>query len=110
MIKNIPNKYTQEILLSEFSVNHDNTIDFFYLPIDKDNECNVGYAFLNFIHTSYIKSFYKEFHGKKWKKYNSAKICNLCYARYQGTLELANHFRHTKILQQKDRKVRPLIG
>ena len=47
---------------------------------------------------------------KKWKKYRSPKICNISYARYQGTLELANHFRHTKVLHQKDRKLRPLIG
>ena len=36
MVKNIPNKYTQETLLQEFSNNHENTFDFFYLPIDKD--------------------------------------------------------------------------
>lgn len=47
---------------------------------------------------------------KKWKKYKSAKICNIFYARYQGTLQLADHFKHTKIINQKDRKIKPLIG
>ena len=36
MVKNIPNKYSQDNLLEEFSINHDKTFDFFYLPIDKD--------------------------------------------------------------------------
>lgn len=36
MVKNIPNKYTQEILVEEFTVNYENKFDFFYLPIDKD--------------------------------------------------------------------------
>lgn len=36
MVKNIPNKYTQESLLEEFSVKFENRFDFFYLPIDKD--------------------------------------------------------------------------
>lgn len=36
MVKNIPNKYTQEMLLEEFTVNYENKFDFFYLPIDKD--------------------------------------------------------------------------
>ena len=36
MVKNIPNKYTQEMLLEEFTINYENKFDFFYLPIDKD--------------------------------------------------------------------------
>jgi hypothetical protein len=70
----------------------------------------VGYAFVNFVSTSSLKSFYKEFHGQRWKKHKSPKICNICYARYQGTLQLADHFKHTKIINQKDRKLKPLIG
>ena len=70
----------------------------------------MGYAFVNFTSTSALKDFYSEFHGQKWKRYKSPKICNICYARYQGTLQLADHFKHTKIINQKDRKVKPLIG
>lgn len=36
MIKNIPNKYTQDMLLEEFNDHYQNKFDFFYLPIDKD--------------------------------------------------------------------------
>lgn len=36
MVKNIPNKYSQEMLLEEFTINYENKFDFFYLPIDKD--------------------------------------------------------------------------
>lgn len=36
MVKNIPNKYSQETLLQEFSVKFENKFDFFYLPIDKN--------------------------------------------------------------------------
>jgi hypothetical protein len=34
----------------------------------------------------------------------------MCYARYQGTLQLADHFKHAKIMNQKDRRLKPLIG
>lgn len=34
MIRNIPNKYTQEMLLEQFEENHKKKFDFFYLPID----------------------------------------------------------------------------
>ena len=34
MIRNIPNKYSQKMLLEEIDTNHAGVYDFFYLPID----------------------------------------------------------------------------
>ena len=34
MIRNIPNKYTQKMLLAKINENHRDKYDFFYLPID----------------------------------------------------------------------------
>jgi hypothetical protein len=53
---------------------HEKTYDFFYLPIDFKNRCNMGYAFINFIDTKYIKFFYELLHGKKWPHFNSEKV------------------------------------
>ena len=43
MIKNIPNKYHVNLLMSTIDANHKLSYDFFYLPIDSQNNCNVGY-------------------------------------------------------------------
>lgn len=55
--------------------------DFFYLPIDFKNRCNMGYAFINFIDSTYIFDFYTKFNGLGWEKFNSDKICQITYGR-----------------------------
>ena len=44
MVKNIPNKYTQDMLLEEFSIRSPGIVekfDFLYLPIDKNVKLNL---------------------------------------------------------------------
>jgi len=74
MIKNIPNKYTQWMLLSKIDEGYKGLYDFFYLPIDLYNNCNVGYAFINFVLPIFILKFYEDFNGHKWNKFNSGKV------------------------------------
>ena len=80
MIKNIPNKYTKKMMIDEFDKKFKKKYDFFYLPIDFQNLCNVGYAFINFIQAATIREFFLEYNGKKWRKFNSNKICAITYA------------------------------
>ena len=83
MIKNIPNKYTQRMLLNTIDESFKGTYDFFYLPIDFKNKCNVGYAFINMVQPGYIVPFVQKFDHKKWDKFNSEKVCQISYARIQ---------------------------
>jgi len=108
MIKNIPNKYDQQMLLQAVDKNHKGTYDFFYLPIDFKNKCNVGYAFINFIDPTSIVTFYEDFNNKKWEKFNSEKVCKLTYARIQGKDCMIVHFKNSSLLFE-DPKCRPLI-
>ena len=110
MIRNIPNKYTQDMLVDELNRNHKHKYNFFYLPIDYNNSCNVGYAFINFIHAKFISSFYQEFNGRKWNKFNSEKICSLAYARIQGTASLMNHFQYSSMMNHRVQHIIILLG
>ena len=109
MIKNIPNKYTLTSFLNEININFKNTYDIFYLPIDYINKCNLGFAFINFVEPFHIILFYEIYFGKKWKKFNSDKVCDLLYAKFQGRKELITHFEKGKVLTFENENKRPLI-
>uniref|UniRef100_A0AAV1UE18 Mei2-like C-terminal RNA recognition motif domain-containing protein n=1 Tax=Peronospora matthiolae TaxID=2874970 RepID=A0AAV1UE18_9STRA len=108
MIRNIPNKYTQQMLLTEINRNHRGGYDFFYLPIDFKNKCNMGYAFINFIEAAHIKAFHQEFDGQKWTNFNSEKVCAISYARLQGKQAMIARFQNSSLLE-KHESYRPLV-
>ena len=112
MIKNIPNKYTQKMLLTlleeRFSGFSPFPFDFFYLPIDFKNRCNVGYAFINMTSPFAIPKLVEEFHGRRWPKFNSEKICCIAYARIQGRNALIQHFQNSSLLHE-DKRCRPVL-
>ncbi len=81
MIRNIPNKYSQKMLLERIDRHNASKWDFFYLPIDLKNNCNVGYAFINFVEPPFIVPFYQDLNGKSWERFNSEKICEITYGR-----------------------------
>jgi len=110
MIRNIPNKYTQEMMLELINENYKDSYDFFYLPIDLKNKCNLGYAFINFLSPEYIVSFFKEFEGARWGQcVVSQKVCSIRYARLQGREALESHFNSSKVMCQADKKLKPLL-
>lgn len=81
MIRNIPNKYNQKMMLQLLEEQFEGVFDFFYLPIDFRNKCNVGYAFINFVHPIYILRFFDRFNAQTWPRFNSDKICELTFGR-----------------------------
>lgn len=108
MIRNIPNKYTQQMLLQEINQRHHGKYDFFYLPIDFKNKCNMGYAFINFMDPAHIVRFYQEFDNQKWTNFNSEKVCAISYARLQGKQAMITRFQNSSLLE-KHESYRPLV-
>lgn len=102
MIKNIPNKYTQTMLINLLNEHHFGCFDFVYLRMDFKNKCNVGYAFVNFTKIEYIISFYHKINNKGWKMFSSNKISELTYASIQGFDNLINKFRNSLVMKEQE--------
>lgn len=96
------------MLLDEVDVHHRGTYDFFYLPIDFKNRCNVGYCFINFLDPSYIVGFVQEFNGHRWKNFNSEKVCAVTFARIQGKAAMISRFQNSSLLEKHD-DYKPLL-
>ena len=99
MIKNIPNKFTKDILLNIIDQNFSGAYDIFILPTDMSKNKNFGYAFINFISSYYIPNFYYMFNGKKWSNTNSEKVCQITYSKIQGKSNLILHYPSKSVFQ-----------
>ena len=113
MIRNIPNKYSQDFLLGLLeAAGLNGSFDFFYLPVDFRNRCGLGYAFVNFVSFSAAVKAYKHFHNHRWDEFtgdfNSRKVCQVSYARVQGRDALVQHFKTAKF-PSSDPEFCPLV-
>jgi hypothetical protein len=102
MIKNIPNKFTREMLIKIIDQNFRGTYDVFILPTDSNHYKNFGYSFINFTNSYYIPYFYYMFNGNKWSFTNSKKICEITYSKIQGKNNLLNHYPSKIIYENKE--------
>jgi hypothetical protein len=96
IIRNIPNKCTISSLLQDINQYFNHKYNVIYLPLDINNQSNLGYGFIDFIDPMHIPLFYEIFNGKNWLKYNSFKICQLAYSKCQGKDELIKYI-HKKL-------------
>jgi protein phosphatase 1 regulatory subunit 42 len=55
-----------------------------------------------------IPALVEEFHGRRWPKFNSEKICKISYARIQGKNSLIQHFQNSSLLHE-DKRCRPVL-
>ncbi len=78
------------LLLPPFLSPCSGSFDFFYLPIDFRNKCNLGYCFLNFLDAASAARLYRQYHAKRWEEYNSKKV--------RGVLRMSWNFEHRTAL------------
>lgn len=108
MLRNIPNKYTREMLLDELKTRgFIKEIDFFYLPIDLRRQCNLddpqtwnhGYCFVNVTSTDAIGRFRTAFEGLKLDKVKkSGKVCEVGIGKIQGLEANIEAYRNSVVM------------
>lgn len=109
MMRNLPNKYTQHMLLEKL---HDlgfaGTFDFLYLPIDRETNANKGYCFINFSEPYYAWMLKTTCEGQKMGKFNSSKEVSVVPASLQGFEANYAHYSNTNV-NRGDPTARPLF-
>ncbi|KAH8119406.1 RNA recognition motif 2-domain-containing protein [Phellopilus nigrolimitatus] len=102
MIKNIPNKLSDRDLVEFIGKVCPCKIDFLYLRMDFQNGCNVGYAFVNFIHVQDLLHFARTKLGVKWNMFSSEKVLQMSYANYQGKEALVEKFKNSCVMDERE--------
>eukprot|EP00931_Biecheleriopsis_adriatica_P053480 TRINITY_DN31305_c0_g1_i1.p1 TRINITY_DN31305_c0_g1~~TRINITY_DN31305_c0_g1_i1.p1 ORF type:complete len:326 (-),score=79.35 TRINITY_DN31305_c0_g1_i1:93-1070(-) len=83
MVRNVPVRYTQDVLLSEWPAQTEG-FNFLYLPACIKKKCNSSFAFVNFVSPEAAQSFAKRWHQKRLKLYHSRKALDISLAEVQG--------------------------
>ncbi|RYP92219.1 hypothetical protein DL770_001638 [Monosporascus sp. CRB-9-2] len=101
MLRNIPNKVDQEMLKDIVDQSSKGKYDFMYLRIDFANDCNVGYAFINFVDPLDIIDFVNARGNKRWNCFKSDKVAEISYATIQGKDCLVQKFRNSSVMLEQ---------
>ncbi|CAJ1409977.1 unnamed protein product [Effrenium voratum] len=109
MLRNLPNKYNQQMLLEELnSSGFLGTFDFLYLPIDPETNANRGYCFINFTDPSCAWTLKLTYEGRKMGRFNSDKVVSVAPAALQGFEANYAHYSTARV-NRGDPSTRPLF-
>ena len=102
MLRNIPNKMHLPDLKKFVDRSSFGKYDFIYLRIDFQNDCNVGYAFINFENSESIINFMLDINNTTWAEFHSKKVAEVSYATIQGKDCLIQKFRNSSVMKEFD--------
>lgn len=109
MMRNLPNKYSQTMLLEDLNqAGFLCAFDFLYLPIDPETCANRGYAFINFTDPSYAWMLKVGYEGQKMPRFNSDKVVSVAPAALQGFEANYAHYSTARV-SRGDPNARPLF-
>lgn len=100
MLRNIPNRYTQTMMLTMLDENGFKArYDFVYMPMDFRNGVNLGYAFVNLLTHQDALELMSVFEGFSSWFFDNAKVCEVSWAHpHQGYAEHVERYRNSPVM------------
>jgi hypothetical protein len=102
MMRNIPNNFTREMLLT-FLAKHgfEGSCNLIYLPIDFQTEVGLGYAFINLTTEEEFERFRNYFQGFTDWEVASHKVCEVARSNpLQGLQAHIERFRNSPVMHE----------
>mmetsp|Transcript_31707 Transcript_31707/g.69134 ORF Transcript_31707/g.69134 Transcript_31707/m.69134 type:complete len:320 (-) Transcript_31707:36-995(-) len=111
MIRNIPNRYCQQDLIDELEgLGLAGTFDFLYLPHDKCSKASVGYAFVNFVASSWAEQCNNLLSGHVFAmRRGKSKEAFVSWAHLQGLEANLAHYNRAAVGTAKIQGHRPMV-
>jgi len=107
MLRNIPNRYTRDMIIKELTDRHVlKDIDFFYVPIDLRRQHCVGYCFLNITSKDGMHRFVRAFEGLRLD--DSTKTCAISLGKVQGLEANIDAYRNSQVMFMNE-KYQPML-
>jgi hypothetical protein len=101
MLRNLPNKYTRDMLLQMLdSQGFQGAYTFVYLPIDFETHVGLGYAFVDLISHTVARKFCQHLQGFSQWVIPSDKVCSVTWsnANQQGWNAHVDRYRNSPIM------------
>lgn len=113
MIRNVPNQYHRGHFMQELDrLGFCGKYDFVYLPIDRQTQWNVGYAFVNFESPEECDKCMKAMDGHKFKKLDAGhqqRYAQVAVAHLQGIEANLTHFQNTAVFSSGSGMLQPWV-
>jgi hypothetical protein len=112
MIRNVPSRYSHPDLMADLKdLGLGGTFDFLYIPVDKGTTANVGYAFVNFLSSTWADKCMRSFQNYRFKRYHRSpyKLASVSVAHIQGLERNLQHYENSAVNASKQTLQRPVV-
>lgn len=94
MIRNLPKCYTEDCFLTHIENGFGKgSVDFLYMPWNGKRDCNIGYAFVNFVKDTVAFEFFLKHSCQRWVMEDASRpCCRIATAHVQGLAANLVHF------------------